>query len=268
MTCTAARAEWRFDAETGAVYDSNLSNSDRDQDVKDDWAWKSDLRLQDALQLTRDLRINFGADLRGEVWDRYGAFNEIGPGAIVGARYRFGLGRGAPWILLENRFGYDRFQDTDQSGYDDTIDLRAGFAVSDRVALEAGYTFENFAAPNDFYDQQSHRAGARMIIDVTSALQLAVGYTYREGDVIAYAVPPRPDIARFAIEREEVTTFGTNPFYTAYKFVGRTHEVSISAGYALTKNFSVQVSYEYAMTFHDPINYQNHVVEAKVAFAY
>ena len=66
-----ARAEWRIEAETGVVYNSNLSNSDRSADVRDDWAWRSDVAAGNALQLTRDLRLNFGADLRGEVWDRF-----------------------------------------------------------------------------------------------------------------------------------------------------------------------------------------------------
>src|SRR2546429_3106930 len=106
-----ARAEWRFEGETGVVYNSNLSNSDRSADVRDDWAWRSDISAANGLQLTRDLRLNFGADMRGEVWDRFDAFNTIGPGASAGLRYRFGLGRQAPWVLLEDRFGYDRFHD-------------------------------------------------------------------------------------------------------------------------------------------------------------
>ena len=157
-----ARAEWRFEGETGVVYNSNLSNSDRSADVRDDWAWSSDISAGNALQLTRDLRLNFGADLRGELWDRFGAFNTIGPGASAGLRYRFGLGRQAPWVLLENRFGYDRFQDTAQSGYDNVLNFQAGIALSDRIALEGGYAFESFVAPNDFYDRQVHRGNVRM----------------------------------------------------------------------------------------------------------
>ena len=61
-----------------------------------------------------------------------------------------------------------------------------------------------------------------MVFDVTSSLQLTLGYTYREGDVISYAVPPRPDIARFSIEREDEDEFG-QPLRTAYKLLGRTH---------------------------------------------
>ena len=262
-----ARAEWRFAGETGVVYNSNLSNSDRSADIRDDWAWSSDISAGNALQLTRDLRLNFGADLRGELWDRFGAFNTIGPGASAGLRYRFGLGRQAPWVLLEDRFGYDRFQDTAQSGYDNVLNFQAGIAVSDRIALEGGYAFESFVAPDDFYDRQVHRGNASIVFDVTSSLQVTAGYIYREGDVISYAVPPRPDIARFSIEREDEDEFG-QPLRTAYKLLGRTNAVSFSVAYQLTRYASVQVSYEYAVTTHDPLQYENHVVAANIAVAF
>ena len=267
LLSTFARAEWRFEAETGAVYNSNLSNSDRSADVRDDWAWRSDVRVGDGLQLSRDLRLSFGADVRGEVWDRFGAFNTIGPGATTGLRYRFGLGRQAPWVLLEDRFGYDRFQQTEQSGYDNVVNLRSGIALSDRIALEAGYAFESFVAPGDFYDRQNHRGSARVYFDVTSSLQIAVGYDYGEGDVISYAVPPRPDIARFAIRRLNEDEFG-EPLRTAYKLLGRTHAVSVWVAYQLNKYSSVQLGYEYAVTRHDPLEYENHLVEAKLAVAF
>ena len=264
---SSTRAEWRFGGQTGVVYDSNLSNSDRSADVRDDWAWRSDITAGNGFQLMRDLRLNLGADLRGELWDRFGAFNTIGPGASAGIRYRFGLGRQAPWVLLENRFGYDRFQDAAQSGYDNVPNLQAGIALSDRIALEGGYAFESFVAPNDFYDRQVHRGNARMVIDITSSLQVTIGYTYREGDVISYAVPPRPDIARFAIKRQDEDEFGL-PLRTAYKLLGRTHALSFSVAYQLMKYASIQLGYEYAITNHNPLQYENHLVEANIAVAY
>jgi hypothetical protein len=267
-TVSVARAEWRLDAETGVVYDSNLSKSDRESDQQADVAWRTNISLAQGLQLTRDLRANVAADLRGNVQGEYDAFNEIGAGVVANLRYRFGLGHTAPWILLENRFGYDRFHETERSGWDELIGFRGGIAVTERVALEAGYAFENVAVPDNFFDVQSHRADFRVIADVTSSLQIALGYIYREGDVISYAVPPRPEIAAIAVEREEVTTFGTNPLYTAYKLPGRTHALSVSVAYVLTKHASVQVGYEYAVTSHDPLRYENHIVEAKVAISY
>ena len=43
---------------------------------------------------------------------------------------------------------------------------------------------------------------------------------------------------------------------------------SASAGYALGKYFSAQVNYEFRNTTDGPLDYVNHLVEAKVAFAY
>ena len=237
-----AQAEWRFDAETGGFYDSNLSNSDRASDEEYDWAWKTDLRIGNGFQLSRDLRLNVAADLHSAVWDHYDAFNEIGAGASAGLRYRFGLGRQAPWILLEERIGYDRFHDTVRSGWDESLRLRGGIALSERIALEAGYIFGNFAAPDNFYDLQGNTGVARIIVDLTSSLQVVLGYSYREGNVISYAVPPRPDIFRLTSESRPVTTFGTNPLYIAYRLRGQTHAVSVSAGYALTQIFVRSVS--------------------------
>ena len=106
-----------------------------------------------------------------------------------------------------------------------------------------------------------------MTFDVSSSLQIAFGYSYRYGDVISYAIPPRPDILRLTTERRPVTSFGT-PRYTAYRLPAATHAFSVSAGYSLTKYLSFQVAYEYLDTRHDPLQYENHLVEAKVAFAY
>jgi hypothetical protein len=268
MTLSVAQAEWRFDAETAGLYNSNLSNSDRSADEKDDWAWKTDVRIGNGLQLSRNLRLNLAADLRGQLWDRFDAFNEIGAGASAGLRYRFGLGRQAPWILLEERIGYDRFHDSELSGWDESLRLRGGIAISERIALEVGYVFENFAAPDNFYDIQGNTGLARVIVDLTSSLQVVIGYSYREGNVISYAVPPRPDIVALTSQQRTVTIFGTDPLYTAYRLRGQTHAISVTAGYALTKYWSVQLAYEYATTTHDPLQYENHLVEAKVALAY
>jgi hypothetical protein len=269
MTLSLARAaDWRFDAETGVLYDSNLSNSDRTSDMEDDWAWKSALRASNGFQLSRDLRLNLAADLHTFLWDHYHGFNEIGGGAVAALRYRFGLGRQAPWILLEERIGYDGFRESERNGWDETLQLRGGISLADRVALEAGYTLQDFEASEEFWDRQGHRGDVRLVVDLSSALQVALGYSYRDGDIIAYAIPPRPDLARLAPNREPVTTFGTYPLYTAYPIRARTHGVSISAAYTFSRYFFVQVAYEYAATSHDPLQYENHFFEAKAGFSY
>jgi hypothetical protein len=218
--------------------------------------------------LSRDLRLNVAADVEGWVWDQFHDFDEIGIGVSAGLRYRFGLGRQAPWLLVEDRLAHDFFRDTPQSGWADRFGVRGGIGITDRIALEAGYTLDNFAAPGRFYDRLGNGADIRSTFDVTSSLQVTLGYAYRYGDVISYAVPPRPDILLLSSEARPDEAFGANPLYTQYHLQASTNSVSVSAAYALTRYFSVQVAYEYAATSHDPLQYENHLVEARVAFSY
>ncbi len=267
IVASAARADWRVDAETGALYDSNLSNSERASDEKNDWAWQSNLRVGNAFQPTRDLRLNLGADLREQVWARFNAFNNLAPGGTASLRYRFGLGRLAPWVLIEDRLAYAFFKENGRSGVDNRLRVRSGFGITERLAVEAAYTFENYAARDPFWDLSGNSGAIRLTFDATSSLKVAVGYLYRNGEVISYALPPRPDIAALSSAREPVNSFGSPP-YTAYRLRGVTNAFSASAGYTLSRYILLQVNYEFRNTTHGPLEYVNHLVEAKVAFAY
>ncbi|MFL6594773.1 MAG: hypothetical protein ACJ8HQ_04955, partial [Chthoniobacterales bacterium] len=195
IALTSARADWRFDAETGWLYDSNLSNSDRAADEEHDWSWQSRARAATGFQLSRDLRLSLAGDLVGAVWHQYSGFNQISGGGSVLLRYRFGLGREAPWISLENRLGYSAFEEDFRNGWDEAAHFRGGFSLNDRVRVEGGYTYENSCTrEEDVWSWCAHRGDAALIIDLTAQLQLAIGYSYRDGDVISYAVPPRPDV--------------------------------------------------------------------------
>jgi len=267
MAFSVARADWRFDAETGALYDSNLSNSDRGADMKDDWAWQSDLQAANGFQLARDLRLNFAAEVREQVWARFDAFNHVAPGGNAGLRYRFGLGRLAPWMLVEDSFAYAFFHEDDRSGFDNRFRVRGGFGLTERLSVEAAYTFDDFEAKDDFWKLSGHSGSIQLTFDVTSSLQLALGYRYRDGEVISYARPPRPDLFALASDVEPMNTFGRPP-YNAYRLRAMTNSVFVSAGYTLNRYTSLQVAYEYRNTSHGLLEYENHLVEAKIAFAY
>ncbi len=267
VALSPARADWRVDGETDALYDSNVSNSDRGSDVKDDCAWQTNIQVGNGFQLTRDLRLNLAADLRSEVWARFDAFDQIAPGGTAGLRYRFGLGRRAPWLLVEDRVGYASFKDEERSGLDNTLRVRAGLGISERLAAEGAYTFDDFEAKDSFWNLSGHGGALRFTFDATSALQLALGYSYRKGDVVSYALPPRPDIVALASQRQPEDAFGS-PLYTAYRLHGSTNAVSASASYSLGKYTSIQVTYEFRDTTRGPLEYFNHLLEAKVAFVY
>jgi hypothetical protein len=263
-----ARADWRFEAGTGALYDSNLSNSDRDADVRDDWATRSMVRVANGFQLSRDLRLNLAIDLRGEAWARYDAFNNVDPGGTLGLRYRFGLGRLAPWVLIEDHLAYSFFNEYQRNGFENRFRVRGGFGITEGLSVEAAYIFDDFAAQEEaFWSLNGHTGSIRLTFDATPSLQLSLGYSYRNGEVISYALPPRPDLVFFAEERDVVPSFG-NPAFTAYRLRGSTNAVSASASYTVSKYISVQVTYEFRDTSHNSLEYMNHLFEGKIGFSY
>ena len=267
LVASAARADWRVDAETGALYDSNLSNSDRASDAKDDWAWQSNLRVGNGFQLTRDLRLNLGVDLREQIWARYDAFNNVAPGGTASLRYRFGLGRLAPWVLVEDRLAYAFFKEDDRSGVENGFRIKGGFGITERLSVEAAYAFDDYEAKTPFWDLSGNSGAIRLTFDATSSLQVAVGYLYRNGEVISYALPPRPDVFALSSARESVNSFGESALHGLP--IARCDErVFRVGGYTLSKYISLQVNYEFRNTTHGPLGYVNHLVEVKIAFVY
>src|SRR5205085_219098 len=182
-----------------------------------------------------------------------------------GLRYRFGLGPQAPWVLVEDNVSYAFLRKDERSGLDNRLRVRTGVTITSWLAAEASYAFDHFAAKDEFWDLEGHSGAIRLIFAATSSLQFAIGYAYRNGQVISYARPPRPDIVALTSQREPVGSFGF-PFYTAYHLRGATNEFSASASYTVTRYFSLQVTYDFRDTTDGPLQYVNHIIEAKVVF--
>jgi hypothetical protein len=262
----AVRGDWIFDIRSGGLYDSNVSRSDRSEDVLDDAAWRSTIAAGQGFQLTDDLRLGVSGEVESHVWGTYDGLNNLRPGLVANLRYRFGLGKSAPWVRLETNVAYADFAESRRSGWDFRPRLRAGVRPADRFTLEAAYAFGHFAARDVIFDQESHSGSLRGTFEITSSMQVAVGYTYRYGDVNSYAVPPRPDIARIAKVLGPINTFDTP--YIAYRFSATTHISSVAISQSLSSFAALQASYEWQNTRKDFLQYTNHVAELAVALSF
>lgn len=260
------RANWIFDLRTGVLYDSNLSRSNRAADRLDDAAWHSSLSVGRGFQLSDDLRASVFGEWESHVWGTYEGLNNVRPGLAANLRQRFGLGKNAPWVRLETKLAYADFAEGRRSGWDFQPGLRAGVNVAERFALEAGYLYSLFAARDVIFDGAAHRASVRGKFELSSSTQIAVGYTYRDGDVNSHAVPPRPDIVAIAKAFGPVDTFDTP--YVAYRFEAVTHSVSLDLSHALNGVAALQASYEWQHTRRDSLQYTNHVAELAVALSF
>ena len=144
--------------------------------------------------------------------------------------------------------------------------MRGGVNLSERIRLEAAYAYEHYDARDVVWESDAHRVSLHGKFEITSSLQMTLGYTYRHGDVTSAAIPPRPDIVAIADVREPINTFDET--YMAYRFPASTHIGSIAISQTLTSNIAIQASYEYQYTTHDPLHYINHLVEAAIAVSF
>nr|MDQ6913101.1 hypothetical protein [Verrucomicrobiota bacterium] len=142
-------------------------------------------------QLNDDLRLSIFAEMDSEVWRTYVGLTNTRPGLSTNLRYRFGLGKDAPWIRLESKLDYVDFNEARRSGWDVRPGLRGGVSLTERVRLEAAYEYEHFDARDVVFQHDGHTVAFHGKIDLTASTRLVIGYTYRHGDVTSAATPPR-----------------------------------------------------------------------------
>ncbi|MDQ3120081.1 MAG: hypothetical protein M3Q89_11030 [Verrucomicrobiota bacterium] len=261
-----ARGNWVFDLRSGGLYDSNVSRSNRSEDVLDDAAWRTVITAGQGIQLTDDVRLGVFAEVESHVWATYDGLNNLRPGLGANLRYRFGLGKNAPWIRAETKASYADFAEARRSGWEVRPGIRGGLRLTERFALEAAYEYEHFAARDVRFDQEAHAASLRGTLAITSSMQIAVGYKFRHGDVNSYAVPPRPDIVKISKDFGPIDTFDTP--YIAYRLAASTHSSSVAISQALGNFAALQLSYEWQHTARESLRYTNHLAELAVALSF
>lgn len=259
-------ADWVRDFKLDGLFNDNVSRANRDADVRDDFALAASARLGRFDQLTDDLRLTVSADFEGQLWEQYGDFDQLSAGGTAALRYRFGLGAMAPFARIEGGVRYANFRQNLQDGIRWRAAVTAGKRLTEKLELQAAYFFDEADASERTFDQRGHSFSVRAAFDVTRSTQLTAGYTLRGGEVISYAVKPRPDLVALANAEIEVDTFGF-PFM-AYNLDATSHTFSVGATQAFTSMLGGRLRYEHQITSRDHITYKNNVVIAGLAISF
>lgn len=261
-----ARADWIREFKAEGLYNSNVSRSNRPADRLDDFALGGSARVGKFTQLADGLRLAFTLDLDGQFFAEYQDLNNASAGATASLRYRFGLGARALFVRAEGSVRWADFDDELQDGVRTRVALVAGKRVLERLELQVGYVFDQTETRTELYDQEGHAGLVRATFDLTDRTQLSAEYSRRHGQVISYAVPPRPDLPALANVGLEVNTFGTP--YVAYNLDATTQRAAFSIRHALTQTLGLSLSYEWQQTSRSHVQYLNHVVLAAVQFSF
>jgi hypothetical protein len=257
---TAAHADWIRDFSIRGIYNDNVSNSNRDADKLDDFAFDTSIRLGKFAELSSALKFAFTLDFDSRQWVNYSDLDNFQAGATASLRYRFGLGAMAPFLRLEAGAHYVGFNQDLQDGGRYRVALVAGKRLTERWDAQVSFLFDAADTRSRLYTQTGLGFSVHTSFNLTSSTQLTADYTFRHGDVISYAVPPRTDLTALANDRAIVTTFGTP--YLAYNMDATTNTLAFGVNQALTRSLGFSVRYELSETSRSKLHYTNNVVLA------
>ena len=258
----SSSGDWIRDFRTDVSYDDNVSRSNREADERQDVAFRALAHLGRFDQLSDDLRLALTADFTGEAWERYQDFNHTTVAGTASLRYRFGLGAWAPFVRVEGSAGYACFEQSLQDGARYRSAVTFGKRFTERLSLEASYYFDDNESRVRLFDQQAHHFSVAGSFDLSETTQITAGYELRDGEVITYAVPPRPDIVALANALRQVDTFGGD--YIAYNLDATTHTFSVGVSQALTRFLALNLRYERQETSRAHLYYINNIFNASV----
>lgn len=248
-----ATADWIRDFRSEMSYDDNLSSSDREADQRGDFALAGQARFGRFGELTDDLRLTVTADLDARTFARYEDFNCVILGSTASLRYRFGLGAMAPFVRIEGSGGYANFEQNLQDGGRYHTGIAIGKRITEQLAIDASYFFEDIGGRIRLFNRRSHTFALTAAFDLTETTRLIAAYEFRNGEVISYAVPERPDIVALANAHRPVDTFGR--IYEAYNLDAMTNTFAFGISQALTQSLSINVRYEWQETSREQLSY-------------
>jgi len=261
-----ASGDWIRDFRGDVSYNDNLSNSDRAADQESDFSFDGHVAFGRFGELTDNLRLSITANLDARAFAHYDDFDSITIGSTAALRYRFGLGAMAPFVRVEASGGYAVFKQSLQSGERVHAGLTVGKRLTERFAMDASYFYEEIGGEVRVFDRFSHAFALSASFDLTERTRLSADYELRSGEVVSYAVPPRPDIVALANDRRMVGTFGEP--YVSYNFDAITNTLSFGVSQALTQWVSVNARYEWHYTTRSNISYTNNILRLSIHAAF
>lgn len=253
---TAAAA---LDLSTKATWNSNATNANRSADVI------GALQLQAATAasarpflLDRDNSLTFTAGASAEAWPRFDGLDQVAVDPQVAWRHKFGLGAFAPVFRAELTAGGVAARESERSGWFGNVRLTWQQRWEEGTSL--AFTLEQ--SRHDARGAVFDRSGTEFAVEASRELaenwRGALGARWREGDVISYATPPRPDLVTLARVRTVVDTFGTPR--VAYTLSARSLAATLELTRELNDRSSLTFGYEARTTERSNLRYVNHLV--------
>jgi len=260
----AEPAGWAPSLTTTVTWDSNATNANRDSDVIGALRLRGELEaFSRRISLGHDDTLLFSAGVSAEAWPRFDGLDRAAFGPRLAWRHKFGLGALAPVFSIELTADGVAARESDRSGYAASARLAWRQRFDEGTQLAVSYEQARQDARAAVFDRTGGEAAVEVTRELNEAWQVSLAARWREGDVLSYATPPRPDLVALARVRTTVNTFGTPR--VAYSLTARSLGGSVAFTRTLGEHTALTLGYDGRSTERGPLRYVNHLVSAGLA---
>lgn len=259
LSATAARAaavsSIPLDAVvTGVAWDDNLANADAAADRVGDTLVGARFSLDRTKPITGRDRVTFHLHLDlQEAWHHpKAAESRLGGGP--GWERKFGLGPFAPVLGAAAVLDAVASRDNRRLGFVGEVTLRGRFRLAEPTTLEVRQSFSDRGARHDLFEARVRESTLTLRHDLGADWQFTAEARWREGEVVSFATPPRPDLAALAAVLVPLDpTFGSAR--TAYAVDARSLAGSLTLSRRLSQDYALAVAHEHRTTRRGALDY-------------
>jgi len=249
---------WAPNITLTAGWQSNASNAVLSSDQIDSLQMTVDGVASDRYGFGRDDSLHLTGHVAAEWWPRYELLMTGAIGARAEWRHKFGLGSLAPVLSAEIAGDFVTAKESGRRGPLAGLNVAWQKRFNDVTRLTIAQAISRRYAKVAVFDQEAHESSIAVDRDFGDLNRLTFSVHHREGDVVSYATPPRPDLVALASNRIAVDTFG-RPM-VAYSIDARTWSARAAFARALDENSAIIAAYEWRQTERKPLRYANHLV--------
>lgn len=258
----AVASPWHL--RTEVVWHDNVTNAERPEDLLPALQWGGELVAGQVRMVEGGHRLLVSGGLRMEVWPRFEGLNLVAPGVALGWEFKPGLGPRRP-VLAAGVVG-ERVAagESDRHGWGGAARLLGRQRLGTDWLIVAGHEWRRFDARGRAFARTGREWFGRLEWSATSDWTLALEAREREGDVVSYSRPPRPDLEAIGKPIIQVGTFEQAAPWIAYYFQARTRSAAVEVQRHWGRS-SLTLRHEHRQTRHAGPGYRNRLIGISVS---
>lgn len=241
-----------------AAWDDNINNASRSPDRIAAPQFRGGFTATQRHSLGSDWALLPGVALSAEACPHYDGLDFIAAGPRFALQRKLGLGAFAPVLRLELGADVMAARESARSGFAGTTTLRFSQRFSEETRAEVSAELARLDARGAVFARTGRTLAAALDHDLDERWRVSLRLAWRDGDVVSYATPPRPDLRLSSRALTTIDTFD-RPFI-AYRLNAHTLSYGFALSPALGERTALTLACELRETERPGERYVNHLV--------